>query len=852
MSQYTINEILNAENFLYKGANGYKSKQYLRADGKYECPMLKSNATKEEIESDLTKETASHIQVYLNYTEPKISVIDIDDETKTLEEINEYVKNWLGFIPPYTLSASKKRPHYYLKMNNYNGKLQDTVKCWKDIEGDLIQRLIVEKNLTDFYFGEGYDDLGHEGLEHSVRDDPNQVEDIEFEFPSVNFDIVKNNMKSTNLELLMKLSVSSEIKKKITKNKKPQNLDCSSLKKELSPKTKIAIEYLKIVNPLRFDDFQTWNLLLFVCNNLEIPYEIFDDISKKASGYNALNNKKIWDEHIPDDKRGLVGLTTIKEWAKEDNFKEYELLEINYNILSILKKDKSQESLASIYLTVKGDVIYYRKINEKSGCFYFYDDKKCIWLTDRSAESFINDIALFYKNLLNPEYQRIEALAKNKSKELENKNLELENANKNEVDDIKSQIRILKEEKKTLQEDLNLIKNIIETKTSNSGCEKGILDFLKGKVGQPQDFFKKFNENPYIFAFSNGILYDLKLKASRKITKEDYIIIHTGYEYREALDEEIKLAYDFIYNYFENEDMTKSLISAIACSLLGYNINEKFFVFTGKGANGKSTIESIIRETFGNFYYSLPHTQLTNYETRVSGANTNLCALVNKRCAMSQEPESNGETLKVGVIKQLTGNDLITTRENFGSNFTYKPQFTMFLSCNDIPKISKKDGGILRRMTVFDFPLQFTAETLCDVKDNIRLKDPKIKEKVNSDAFKYGFLHLLINCWNETNGIFKECLSIKKRTEEYMAEQNPIKEWFEEYYEISNDTTLLGSELYSHFKSSCKENISSVNFGKLLKELVKFKQSNGIKYFCKKRINDNSDNDDCIILETEL
>ena len=63
------------------------------------------------------------------------------------------------------------------------------------------------------------------------------------------------------------------------------------------------------------------------------------------------------------------------------------------------------------------------------------------------------------------------------------------------------------------------------------------------------------------------------------------------------------------------------------------------------------------------------------------------------------EPDDGSDDVKFNVdfIKMLTGGDIITTRDLFKSNVSYKPQFTPFVQCNNKPKL----GGISYSKTMF-------------------------------------------------------------------------------------------------------------------------------------------------------
>jgi phage/plasmid-associated DNA primase len=264
--------------------------------------------------------------------------------------------------------------------------------------------------------------------------------------------------------------------------------------------------------------------------------------------------------------------------------------------------------------------------------------------------------------------------------------------------------------------------------------------------------------------------------------------------------------------------------------LYGANINEVFLIWTGIGRNGKGLIDTMLRKTLGNFYYNLPVEELTEDSKGKGRASSELASSKWARCVMSTEPEAGTSKLKIGKIKQLTGKDVITTRELHKSVFSFIPNFVLSLQCNEIPVLSKVDDAISKRMTIMEFPHQFVENVLYDYQRQI---DKSLKEKIESPEYRDGLLYLLLDAWKVNKGIIKEKDSMVK--EEVLFRSNPLFEFLSSYE--ADSKSILFSELYNEYQKNYSALSKKDFFGylKLVPFEKKFDDSHGHKLFVKKR-----------------
>jgi hypothetical protein len=88
------------------------------------------------------------INIYYKFME-ELFILDIDDTTIEVDEINEKVKEIFGFVPPYTLSSTKQRPHYILNIENFPNKEQMSLcarDCFLPFTGDFLIHVVEVRN----------------------------------------------------------------------------------------------------------------------------------------------------------------------------------------------------------------------------------------------------------------------------------------------------------------------------------------------------------------------------------------------------------------------------------------------------------------------------------------------------------------------------------------------------------------------------------------------------------------------------------------------------------------------------------------------------------------------------------
>jgi P4 family phage/plasmid primase-like protien len=252
----------------------------------------------------------------------------------------------------------------------------------------------------------------------------------------------------------------------------------------------------------------------------------------------------------------------------------------------------------------------------------------------------------------------------------------------------------------------------------------------------------------------------------------------------------------------------------LAKCLSGDNRDEGFYMWTGTGGNGKSKLIDLVSMCMGQYACNMPISLLTQKRKASGAASPEMAVTLGKRLCVMQEPDVN-ETLNVGQMKEITGNDKISARGLYKEPFEFTPQFKLICMCNDLPNIPSNDDGTWRRLEVVDFIARFVDDKK-DVNQKLHrhLKDKSIKAKI--PMWVIPFFAILLPHWRDydKNGIDIPD-EVKAKTNEYRNNNDLVGQWIDNNCEeaeniISQDgiTEQAPSEfdtLYDDFKEWCQE-----------------------------------------------
>ena len=394
----------------------------------------------------------------------------------------------------------------------------------------------------------------------------------------------------------------------------------------------------------------------------------------------------------------------------------------------------------------------------------------------------------------------------------------------------------------------------IASNCRNESKKKGMLASVK-QLFYDKEFIQKSDQYNHLLSFDNGV-FDFNEKKFRTGRPEDYITIGVGYDYIPI--EQIKTEYqkeereikEFFTQIYPQTELSNFIWELLASLLIGGNLNQKFYIFIGKGSNGKSIVMDLIAEVMGEYCGVLPAQLITNERHKLGGTQTEMMALKNKRIAIASEPRK-GDKLNDGVMKELTGGtDKIVARGLYSNPVEFIPQFKPIVCTNNLYDIADKSDGVWRRIDKVDHISYFTDEKP-DPSKNKFAKDKGINKKFAS--WKAVLMSLLVEIACVKQGIVTPCDIVSESSKSYRNEQDITAEFINARI-VQEDGVKISrkGELYQEFKlyitdmRGGKPPSANELYTAMDSKFGLYSQNKGWKN-CRISFDDDNDDDDVIV-----
>lgn len=462
--------------------------------------------------------------------------------------------------------------------------------------------------------------------------------------------------------------------------------------------------------------------------------------------------------------------------------------------------------------------------NHDNNAFMLWDGMS--WGEDKKGKikERVNDMLLVYKKEIESDKKRLDNIAPNDShrKELEDR-VSAEKKNYIRLSNNSGKNAMLEELKPLMDvpvtnDDLDKDLNLINT-------PNGIIDLDTGELNN-HDISKNMT-------MITGVPYDPSVSASRWMEFLNQVFVKP-----DGITPDPSLI-DFVQKI-------------VGYSLIGGNKERKMFIFVGEGSNGKGVFLDTIMSMLGSYATSIRIDVLLDNNGGTSQSSVfSLAMTKGKRFVRSSEP---GERSKFneGLIKELTGKNPVSASRKYGNDFSFIPDFKMFLEVNRLPAIYGTDRGIWSRICPIPFNATFLDRDLAvNPVPNAKYMDKNLEEKLRPEL--PGIL-----AW-AVEGCMKYRTQGLEMPEQVVSTFNNYKQQSDIINDFVTDECIVGDgfvaslkQLFSDYmywakETNSKYTLSRADFSKELKKKFDAKRTgNGVVFTGLQLSNVNKDEYDAL------
>jgi phage/plasmid-associated DNA primase len=735
----------------------------------------------------LHKDEGYHFRIHNN--NQYIFFGDIDKYTKTIEEFINHLQNFLKeyydiefniddfkytannkidgsyhySIPKFNASTEKLK-QIHESFNKIHKKITDTTiysEHWfrcpnqkKGISNDTTKHVIVKGDNIDFiveYIPEYSININnYKNLKEERIVKRNKIVIID-----------DNENKQNNLEIMTNNNKTVIEKDGHTENELMEyNYNKSLVLSNTIGQPNTIKKVIDCYNNDRYDEYGCWHSVGMALRNTfgeEVAFELFDYLSSKGKKYGGTEEtyKKFssfksfgFFKTTQNKNKNGYSIATIYYFAIEDNKPKF---------VEIMKKNTFELE--------QFDMCLYIKLLAENRFFYIKEGD-LFKLYCFNGKYWVNDDTLLKQFISTELYDFLKLMVVE---------LYFESQNFNKMI---SQIKKLKtakfkQEMVTTYKEINLKPNM------------------------------KFDNKWHLLGFNNQV-YDLEKGEFRDYEYNDYVSITTGHDWREPTKDEVDLINKLLKQIMPNNEERELYLEILSTTMSGKCV-ERFFIFNGKGGNGKGMIDDLLLNALGN--YAMIGNNSILFETNKTGSNPEKSNIHKKRCVIFREPPET-KKFENSVIKELTGGGTFSARGHHEMNTTKELNLTMILEANKRPLFAEEPTEAdTRRIIDIYFGTKYTTEKdLINENNNIYLANEYYKTDEFRTKYRYALLKILMGTYKkykENNYMFKIPESIKDRTTQYLEMSCNILQWFKENYKHTGEKKDICKmrDLYDDFSA---------------------------------------------------
>ena len=215
-----------------------------------------------------------------------------------------------------------------------------------------------------------------------------------------------------------------------------------------------------------------------------------------------------------------------------------------------------------------------------------------------------------------------------------------------------------------------------------------------------------FNKESHLITLNNGVLnidtmellpHDPTMMLTQKLNAGFNPSAPTGRWYR------------FMEEVLPDKAVRDYVQRVCGYMLTGSMSERVMMLFYGESGTGKTQFLEAISQVMGDFAGVAPASAFQPRQSGYKGPSEDLHKLRGKRFVMQSELDA-GSRFNEPLVKSIVGADTQSTRPLYGAPVDWKPEYTVFLATNHLPRISSSENAIWNRVKPIHFTQVFINE----------------------------------------------------------------------------------------------------------------------------------------------
>lgn len=266
------------------------------------------------------------------------------------------------------------------------------------------------------------------------------------------------------------------------------------------------------------------------------------------------------------------------------------------------------------------------------------------------------------------------------------------------------------------------------------------------------------------------------------------------------------------FNSVIDDDSVETMLELFGYCLLPTTKYQKAFMFTGDGANGKSTVIELLTAFIGK--ENMTNISLQDLERNRFRLALILGKLVNTFADLSHKALESSST-----FKSIVSGDRMSAEYKGKDAFDFDPFARLVFSANEIPTSRDVSKAFFRRWIIIPFPYSFDPST-----PNSKPADPDLMLKLKTPENISGLLNLAIVALRrlDKNKEFTINQATREALENYKKDADNVVSFVEEECNKVSGTTVLTKKMYETYKNVCHDSglhpLGKKKFNKRLQE----------------------------------